>query len=134
MTLTVRRGSARNVQFSTRLMGVPVGEGAVDVDELWHELEGYMDILLGREDPPVESPYLGLMECATAYYARALEIDAIIHHMEREGTVFRGHALYKFRTGSLRSFIELAKRCAELGSRRLSQEQLLADQRRNGSY
>jgi hypothetical protein len=41
----------------------------------------------------------------------------------------RGSALYKFRTGELRSFIELSKRASELGSRRLTQEQLLHDQR-----
>jgi hypothetical protein len=41
----------------------------------------------------------------------------------------RGSPLYKFRTGELRSFIELSKKCAELGSRRLTQEQLLQQQR-----
>jgi hypothetical protein len=75
------------------------------------------------------SPYLGLAEAATVYYCRAQEIDALIHAGEREGVIMRGSALYKFRTGELRSFIELSKRAAELGSRRLTQEQLLHDQR-----
>jgi hypothetical protein len=133
MTVTIRRGSSKNVQFGG-LMSTPVGTGIPedgDPDVLWDEIHGYIDVLLGRVDPPIESPYLALQEVATAYYARALEIDALIHEAERMGRVFRGHRLYKFRTGELRSFIEIARKAADLGSRRLSQEQLLADQRRS---
>lgn len=111
-------------------MSVPLPEGVPEnIDELYDELEEYCDILLGREDSPVNSPYLALAEVATAYYARGLELDMLIHRAEREGSVVRGSELYKFRTGSLRSFIDLAKKVAELGSRRLSQEDLLSRQR-----
>ena len=41
----------------------------------------------------------------------------------------RGSPLYKFRTGELRSFLDLSKRAAELGSRRLTQEQLMFQMR-----
>lgn len=93
------------------------------------ELTEYIDILLGRADAPVESPYLDLMEVAATYYARGLEMDILIHDAEQRKDVIRGAPHYKFRTGQLRSFIDMAKRLSELGSRRLSQEDLLARQR-----
>lgn len=129
MTVRIRRGTYKDVQLGTRLTEVPTRMGMPGADELWEEIHGYVDILLGRVESPINSPYLSMGEVATAYYARAQEIDMLIHAAERDGTVMRGSALYKFRTGELRSFIELAKKCAELGSRRLTQEQLLHSQR-----
>lgn len=122
-------GEVPHVQFSRRLSDVPVGYGLLPVEDLKAEIQEYMDILLGRLDPPITSPYLALAECATAYHSRALEIEAQIHAGEREKEIARGSALNKFRTGELRSFIALAKKAAELGSRRLTQEQLLHQQR-----
>lgn len=55
----------------------------------------------------------------------------MIHEAERNNEVIRGHPLYKIRTGALRSFIEMAKRMADLGSRRLTQESVLYQQRRD---
>lgn len=55
----------------------------------------------------------------------------LIHEVERSGDIQRGHPLYRIRTGALRSFIEMAKRMSDLGSRRLTQEQLLYQQRRD---
>lgn len=127
--LRIRKPTHKDAQLGRRLIDIEVGLGLDTVDVLWQELQGYIDILLGREESPIDSPYLSLAEVATAYYARAQEIDAMIHAAEREGAVMRGSQLYKFRTGELRSFIELSKKCAELGSRRLTQEQLLHNQR-----
>lgn len=130
--LRIRRPTHRDAQLGRRLIDIEVGLGLESVDVLWEELQGYIDVLLGRVESPIDSPYLALAEAATAYYARAQEIDARIHAAEREGAVMRGSPLYRFRTGELRSFIELSKKCAELGSRRLTQEQLLAHQRFEG--
>lgn len=128
--IRIRPSSGVNhIQFSRRLMDVPVEYGLPSVDVLWKELQEYMDILLGRVNPPISSPYLALAECATAYHSRALEIEAQIHAGEREGAIMKGSPLYQFRTGELRSFIALSKKAAELGSRRLTQEQLLAEER-----
>jgi hypothetical protein len=127
----IRRATPRDAQHSQTLIPTPVGAGLPPVHELWKEIEGYMDVLLGRVESPIESPYLSLMEVATAYYGRGLEIDALIHHDERNMQVLKGSEYYKFRTGELRSFIELAKKCCDLGSRRLSQEQMLSEQRRS---
>ena len=118
-----------HVQFGQKLTDVPLGLGLPGVEELQDELLGYTDVLLGREVPPVDSPYLSLMEIASAYHARALEIEMLIHNEEQHRRVVRGSPHYKFRTGQLRSFIEMSKRLADLGSRRLTQETLLNDQR-----
>ena len=129
MSIKVRRSTPRDVQFGQRLTEVQTALGLPDVDDLWKEIHGYMDVLLGREESPIDSPYLNLLEVSTAYYCRAQEIDALIHAGEREGVIAKGSPYYKFRTGELRSFIELSRRSAELGSRRLTQEQLLHNQR-----
>ena len=123
--LRIRRGGETSAQFGRTLTSVHVERGLADVDALRDELLRYTDVLLGREESPVESPYLTLQEVATAYHSWACEIEMMIYDGEREGDIMRGSPLYKFRTGSLASFISMAKRCADLGSRRLSQEQLL---------
>jgi len=125
----IKRSTSKDIQFARKLTSVPVELGLPPVDEMWDEIHGYIDILLGRVAPPIESPYLALAECATAYYSRAQEMDALIHNGERTGDIVRGSPYYKFRTGELRSFIELSKKAAELGSRRLTQEQLIQAQR-----
>jgi hypothetical protein len=125
----VRFAHPRHVQFSQRLNTVQVGDGLLTVDDLKDEILHMLNVLLGREESPISSPYLAMAEVATAYYTRAQEIDALIHAGEREGTILRGSSMQRFRTGELRAFIEAARKCAELGSRRLTQEQLLAQQR-----
>lgn len=129
----VKVAAPNHVQFAQKLTAVPVGWSLGTADELFDELQHYCNELLGREDAPVQSPYLDLCEVATAYYARAQEIDMLIHEGERHGDILKGSDLYRFRTGALRSFIEMTKRQAELGSRRLTQEQMLADARRDRS-
>jgi hypothetical protein len=127
--IQIRRGTRKDAQFGQRLIDIEVGLGLDPVEDLSDELQGYKDVLLGRVESPINSPYLAMMEVATAYYARAMEIDSIIHKAEREGAVMKGSAYFKFRTGELDSFISLARKCAELGSRRLTQETLLEQQR-----
>lgn len=118
-----------HTQFATKLTDLPVGVGLPDPEEIEDELLDYCDVLLGRVDPPLDSPYLQLAEIATGYLARALELNMMIHREERRGTVHRGSPYYKIRTGSLRSFIEMATRMASLGSRRLTEQRLVFDER-----
>ncbi len=124
-----RTAAPSHVQFGRRTTDVPLDEGLRDVEALHDEFLEYANILLGRVDPPIDSPYLQLMELASAYYGRALEVEMLIHWEEQQHRVIRGHPLYKFRTGQLRSFIELSKKLADLGSSRLTQESLLSEQR-----
>jgi len=75
---------------------------------------------MGRKEPPINNGVITLFEVADAYFARAKELEQIIMRAEADGAVLRGSKTYKFRTGELRSFIELAKGAAELGSRRVT--------------
>lgn len=113
------------------LRDIPVQRGVGTPEELQHEIEHYMDVLLGRIPPPSDFGDLTLMEVADAYYARGMELTARIQAMESNGESFRGSAHYKFRTGPLRSFTDLARRAAELGSRRLTQARMLYDMERD---
>lgn len=107
---------------------MPVGLGISSLDELQDEFTHYANVLLGRADSPLDSPYLALQEVATVFYARACEVEMLIHEAEREGLIKPKSPLYLFRTGSLRSFLAMSKMMAQLGSRRLSEEQLLHQQ------
>lgn len=93
------------------------------------EITEYCHVLLGRVVPPVQSPYLQLAEIAAAYHARGRELEMLIYLGEQNGSIVRGDRYYKFRTGPLNSFLEMSKRLYDLGSRRLSQEQLISQQR-----
>ena len=106
---------------------IQLGQGLPPLEDLQNELEGYMDVLMGRVQPPIQAGHLTLMEVADAYFSRASEIQYLILKAEREGGVFKGHSYYRFRTGELRTFLELTKRAADLGSRRLTQARLLHD-------
>lgn len=98
-------------------------------DDLLDEFTHYANVLLGREPSPIQSPYLELMEVATAYHSRAREVEMELLTMEQAGTIMRGDALYRFRTGQLSSFIEMTRKCIDLGSRRLTQEQTISRMR-----
>lgn len=90
------------------------------------------DVLLGREDPPIQSGVSTLMEVADAYFARANEISSLILRAIHNEHLSKGGAHDKFRTGELRNFIEVAKRAADLGSRRITARQLEVEEARLG--
>ena len=115
-----------------RLRAVQVGEGVPVIPVMQAELQDMTDVLLGRMDPPIDAGHLTLMEVADAYFARASELTMLLQAMERDGQVTRGSAHYKFRTGELRTFMEMAKRAADLGSRRLTEEALLWEMQQYG--
>ena len=116
-----------------RLREIQTQAGLQPIEEMEEELEGYMDVLMGRTPPPISAGHLTLMEVADAYFARACEMQFHILKAEREGAVFKGHSYYKFRTGELRTFLELTKRAADLGSRRLTQARLIHDMQNDAS-
>src|SRR5690242_6367797 len=91
----------KHVQFGTKLTSVELPAGLPPLDDLYDELMGYANVLAGRADSPVESPYLGLMEVAVAYYARACEIEMMIFEGEHNKEILKGSEYYKFRTGQL---------------------------------
>ena len=122
----------RPVKKPKTLRDVPIGRYLPSVPEMEMELAEMIDVLLGREEPPIDSGVLTLQEVADAYFARGMELTIMIQGLERAGELGRGDEMYKFRTGELRSFVELAKRAGDLGSRRLTAEQLRFDAETTG--
>jgi hypothetical protein len=131
--LNIRLATRRGVPATRKLRDVPLALGLPTIEELEEELFGYVDVLLGRQEPPLDAGLLSMMEIANAYLSRAMELDMMIHAGERDRSIMRSSPYYKLRTGELRTFIDLAKRCQELGSRRLTEAQLLADAERTGN-
>lgn len=106
-------------ESSKHLTIVHVGAG-ISVNDYRQEMDEMLEVLLGRKDPPIDVGIGTLMEVSEAYYARATEMEIIIKRGESEGTILKGSAAYKFRTGELRSFLDLVKRSVDLGSRRIT--------------
>lgn len=91
------------------------------------ELDGYTDVLLGRAPSPLNRGTMTLMELAETYHARAREIEMQLLAAEADGIILRGSKAYRFRTGYLRSFVELSSKSIDLGSRRVTFDQMMRD-------
>lgn len=122
----------RKKRRSKLLRSFTVGTGLPPVPVLMSELLDMTDVLLGRVDPPIDVGISTLMEVADAYYARALEIRMLILRAERDGLAKRGSVLYRFRTGELSAFLDMAKSATTLGSRRLTARQMIIESERTG--
>lgn len=88
------------------------------------------DVLMGREDPPVELGVITLMEVANGYFSRACEWEQMILQGKAEGWLPKGYD--QLRTQEIRSFKELTKGATELGSRRITAENLRVEQEVRG--
>ena len=84
------------------------------------ELRDYRDVLLGRTPPPIDHGVMTMMEVAEAYHARAKEMEQELLYLEAEDAIIKGSRPYRFRTGMLRSFIEMTAKTIDLGSRRVT--------------
>lgn len=102
------------------LRAFKIDSGQTDVEAMQAELDEYTMVLLGREEPPVSAGVLTLMEYANAVYSRAMELTMQLQRAEASGEVLKGSRQYKFRTGELRTFCEMAYKAIELGSRRVT--------------
>ena len=103
-----------------KIKAVSVGHEFKNLKTVRQELQGYVDVLMNRKPMPVDEGVDSLLEVASAYYARAKEIEARLHQLECEGVILKGSRHYKFRTGELRSTLELLKTQVDLGSRRVT--------------
>lgn len=99
---------------------IKVGHELKNLDQVRKELQEYVDILFGRKPSPLPDNVDTLLELATAYYARGKEIEMKLHQLESNGVILKGSKHYKFRTGELRSCLELLKSQVDLGSRRIT--------------
>lgn len=119
---------------------LPAGLGTPQ--EINKELSSMIDVLLDRVESPVDNrDPLALMRVANGYLARAREIEFLILAREREGTTKRtprtvdmskADPYYTLRTGELQSFIAIAEKAVDEGSRRLSAAQLQHDREVRG--
>lgn len=106
-------------------------EGLI-LHDLRVELQDMVDVLLGRQPPPIDTGVSTLMEVAEAYHARAREIEMLLCQGEADGSILKGSKHYHFRTGELRAFIELVRKSIDLGSRRVTMAQMEASLREFG--
>ena len=98
----------------------PLKKGLSSVETLHEEINEYIDVLMGHINPPIPDGIDTLFEVSSTYLARAKEIEIKLLERERSGSITAGDDLKKFRTGELRSFIELCKSGQNQGSRRIT--------------
>lgn len=103
-----------------KIKAVKLGHEFKSLKSLRDELQEYIDVLLNRKPMPIDNGIDTLLEVASAYYSRAREIESKLHQLECEGVILKGSKHYKFRTGELRSILELLKTQVDLGSRRIT--------------
>ena len=78
---------------------------------------------------PIDVGIQTLYEVAVAYYSRAKELELSIKEMENKGLIDKSSPIYKFRTGELASFIDIAKEQTRLGSRRITVASMVLQER-----
>jgi len=110
------------------IKAIKVGHELRNLDQVRNEIQEYIDVLFGRKPAPLEDGIDTLLELATAYYSRAKEIEAKLHQLESNGVILKGSKHYKYRTGELRSCLELLKAQVDLGSRRITVARLEQEQ------
>lgn len=116
-----QRSRDRAAEGETHLRLFHLYEGLPALSSLKAEVQDMWDVLLGRQAPPINTRMVhALMEVADAYFARGMEITALIQRAEEEGRLVKTSGYVRFRTGELRTFCEVAKRAADLGSRRIT--------------
>ena len=82
---------------------------------------------MGRVSPPIDNGEMTLIEYANAVYSRGMELTMLIQRAESSGTILKGSKYYKFRTGELRTFVELSLKAIDLGSRRITMAKMEYD-------
>ena len=103
-----------------------IGNSMEQVRNFERELDGYNNVIFGREKTPITNGVSTMYELAVAYYARAKEIEMYCKKFESGIDIGKTkHPIYKFRTGQLNVFIEMVKELAKLGSRRITVAQMM---------
>lgn len=90
------------------------------------------DWLLHRVEPPVDRGVGAYHKVSVACFSRAREMEMLILRQEADGLLVKGSALTRFRTGELRSFIELASKCIDRGSREITEASLVLQAQQMG--
>lgn len=132
MTRRVVRRAPAPVSYKGKLRSFKIPAGLPTPTEIRDEMEHYRDVLHGRADPPIQKGVITLMEVAEGYFSRLCEIEQLILRAKAEGTLPAGMGYESLRTQEIRSFKELSKAATELGSRRLTFENLRYQQEMRG--
>lgn len=130
--VVVHRGVKQKPKYKGRVRTFTINGGLPKPEAIVSELAGYRDILFGREEPPIEKGVMTLMEIAEAYFSRTCEFEQLILEAKREGRLTSKSPYHSLRTQELRSFKEMFKSATELGSRRITFENLRFQQESRG--
>lgn len=131
-TVKVVKGVKEKPSYKGKVRQFRLGQGLPEPSEIRRELRGYRDVLMGREDPPMQKGVMTLMEVAEGYFARACEIEQEILEAQQEGRITKTGEYNTLRTQEIRSYKELFKSATELGSRRLTFENVRMQQEMRG--
>lgn len=112
-----------------------LGSGLPPLGECLDELTRYAEHLLTfleQGEAAWINNRMDLLEVSSAYLARAYDIQRRLCQREQRENLGRGTPEQRFRTGALESFINQAKVCRDLGSRRLTHAQLTYESEKTG--
>jgi len=118
--------------YKGKLREFHIPRGLLTPDEIREEMEDMRAVLHGHVNPPMEKGVITLMEVAEGYFSRACEIEQLILAGKAQGWLPKNKGYEQLRTQEIRSFKELAKAATELGSRRVTWENLRFEQERRG--
>lgn len=118
--------------YKGKLRQFRIPSGLPTPDEIRKEIEHYRDVLHGRAEPPIQKGVMTLMEVAEGYFSRACEMEQMIYQGKAEGWLPKNMGYEQLRTQEIRSFKELAKAATDLGSRRITFENLRFQQENRG--
>lgn len=130
--VVTKKGVPKPKSYKGKVRQFTLGEGLPSVTAIQEELDGYREVLFGREDPPIDKGVMTLMEVAEGYYSRACEIEQLIYRAIADGVIPKSHPLNSLRTQEIRSFKEMTKSATELGSRRITWENVRTQQEMRG--
>jgi hypothetical protein len=123
-TVVVKKGVPKKQNHKGHVRSFTIGGGLPTPRQIRSELKGYRNVLMSREEPPMQKGVMTLMEVAEAYFARTCEIEQEILEAQQEGRIPKTGEYNTLRTQEIRSFKELFKSATELGSRRITFESL----------
>lgn len=127
-----KKGAPIPPKYKGRVREFTLGSGLPSPEKITRELKEYRDVLAGRADPPIQKGVATMLEVAEAYFSRACDIEQDILIAAREGRITKSSPYHSIRTQEIRSFKEQAKSAAELGSRRITWENLRYQQELRG--
>jgi hypothetical protein len=127
---TQKTRKIRNPQYKGSIRFWDIPNGLPHPEDIRQEMEDMRQVLMGREEPPIEMGVATLMEVANGYFSRACEWEQLILAAKARKQLPAGYET--LRTQEIRSFKELAKGATELGSRRITWEQKRREQEMRG--